>query len=76
LNATDVTVYSIAACIAIYRERFSKHVPIATDMYATIEVLLESVFSAQPMQRGYKDDNLARIKTARREPPVREDLSL
>jgi hypothetical protein len=76
LNATEVTVYSIAACRAVSRQRFSKHVPAAMNMYATMEVLLEAVFSAQSMQRGYKEDNLARIKTVGRELPLREDLSL
>jgi hypothetical protein len=35
----------------------SLNVPAATDKHATIEVLLETVFSIQSAQRGYKEDN-------------------
>jgi hypothetical protein len=34
-----------------------KHVPAATNTQATIELLLETVFSTRSMQRGYKEDN-------------------
>jgi hypothetical protein len=34
-----------------------KHVPTAMNMHATIELLLETVFCTQCVQRGYKEDN-------------------
>jgi hypothetical protein len=34
-----------------------KHFPAATDKHATIEVLLETVFSTMFVQRGYKEDS-------------------
>jgi hypothetical protein len=34
-----------------------KHIPTATNMHATIELLLEMVFSTRSMQRGCKEDN-------------------
>jgi hypothetical protein len=34
-----------------------KHVPAATDTYATIEILMEAVFYIRPVKRGYKADN-------------------
>jgi hypothetical protein len=37
-------------------KQFDKHVPTATDSHATIEELLETGFSAQSVQRGYKED--------------------
>jgi hypothetical protein len=43
---------------AVSRQRLSKDVPAATDTNETIEVLLETVFSALSVQRGYKTDNL------------------
>jgi hypothetical protein len=33
-----------------------KHVPAATDTHATIEVLLETVFSIRSVKRDYKED--------------------
>jgi hypothetical protein len=42
---------------AVSKERFGKHFPEATDTYATIEVLLERVFSTRSVQRGYKEDS-------------------
>jgi hypothetical protein len=41
----------------VSRHRFDKHVPATTDKHATIEVLLETVFSTQSVQMGYKEDN-------------------
>jgi hypothetical protein len=41
----------------ISTRQLGKHVPVATDMHATIEVLLEMVFSTWPVQRGYKEDD-------------------
>jgi hypothetical protein len=34
-----------------------KHFPAATNMHATIEVLLVTVFSIWSVQSGYKEDN-------------------
>jgi hypothetical protein len=39
--------------MAAAREQLGKHVPAAADTHATIEGLLEMVFSIQSMQRGY-----------------------
>jgi hypothetical protein len=41
----------------VSRQRLSKHVPASKYTLTTIEVLLETMFSARPMQRGYKEDN-------------------
>jgi hypothetical protein len=41
----------------ISRQLLGKHIPVATDMYATIEVLLETLFSIRSMLTGYKEDN-------------------
>jgi hypothetical protein len=38
------------------RQRLGKLVPAATDKRATIEILLETVFSTRPVQRGNKED--------------------
>jgi hypothetical protein len=38
-------------------QQISKHVPAATNMHTTIELLLETVFSARSMQSGYKEDS-------------------
>jgi hypothetical protein len=46
-----------AACRAVYRQRLGKHFHAATDMHATIEVLLETVFSIRSVQMGYKEEN-------------------
>jgi hypothetical protein len=40
----------------VSRQRLGKHVPAATDMHATIEVLLEMVLSTRSVQRSYKED--------------------
>jgi hypothetical protein len=37
----------------IARQWLGKHVPMVTNMQATIEVLLETIFSIQSMQSGY-----------------------
>jgi hypothetical protein len=42
---------------AVSRQRLSKHVPIATNRCATIDVLLKTMFSTRSMQRGYEEDN-------------------
>jgi hypothetical protein len=39
------------------RQRIGKHVPAAMNTYATIELLLETVFSTRSVQRGYNEDN-------------------
>jgi hypothetical protein len=41
----------------VSRQQLGKHVPVATDTHATIEVLFEAVFSTRSMQRGYKEEN-------------------
>jgi hypothetical protein len=38
-------------------ERISEHVPAATNMNTTIELLLEMLLSAQSVHCGYKGDN-------------------
>jgi hypothetical protein len=43
--------------IAVSRQRLGEHVPVETNTNATIEVLLEKVFSTRFVQRGYKEDN-------------------
>jgi hypothetical protein len=37
-------------------QQISKHVPAATNMHATLELLLEMVFSARFVQSGYKEE--------------------
>jgi hypothetical protein len=39
------------------RQRISKHVPAATNTHITIELLLETVFSARPVQSVYREGN-------------------
>jgi hypothetical protein len=41
----------------VSRQRFSKHVPMVTDTHATIEVLLEIMFSTQFVQKNCKEDS-------------------
>jgi hypothetical protein len=41
----------------ISRQLIDKHVPMATNTHATIQLLLEAVFSTHSMQRCYKEDN-------------------
>jgi hypothetical protein len=43
----------------VSRQWLGKHVPVATDMHAIREVLLEKVFSTWSVQRGYKEGNWA-----------------
>jgi hypothetical protein len=74
----------------ISRQRLGNHVPAATNTHATIEVLLETVFSTRYVQRDSKEDNWSnRISSVRvtvkkrdrrkeavgREPPFRKDLN-
>jgi hypothetical protein len=42
----------------VSRQRLGNYIPAATDTNATIEVLLETVFSTRSVERGYKEDNL------------------
>jgi hypothetical protein len=44
-------------------------------MQAAVEVLLEEVFSAWFVQRGYKEKNWKKNRSVRRELPFREDWS-
>jgi hypothetical protein len=46
----------------VSRQRLGKHVPGVTDTHATIEVLLETVFSTRSVQSGYKEDNWGNIR--------------
>jgi hypothetical protein len=58
--------HKISKCTrAISRQRLNKHVPMATDTHATIEVLLETVFYTWPVQRGYKRDNWSKTVLSR-----------
>jgi hypothetical protein len=41
----------------ISKQRIAEYVPAATTTHATIEVLLETVFSTWSVQRGDKEDN-------------------
>jgi hypothetical protein len=41
----------------VSRQRIGKHIPAATNIHSTLELLLETVFSTRFMQRGYKGDN-------------------
>jgi hypothetical protein len=50
ISGGTVITCSSESCIS--RQWFSEHVPMATDMHATTEELLEMVFPAQSMQRG------------------------
>jgi hypothetical protein len=43
----------------VSRQRLGKHVPAATDTHATIEVLLETVFSTRSVRRGYKEETVS-----------------
>jgi hypothetical protein len=47
------------------RQRLGKHVPAATNTHATIEVLLETVFSTRSVQRGYKEYSWSKTRHAR-----------
>jgi hypothetical protein len=42
--------------VTVARQQRSKHAPTATDMHATIEELLEGVFSVQSILRLYNKD--------------------
>jgi hypothetical protein len=41
----------------ISRQQLGKHITATTDTHATIEALLEMVFSTRSIQRGYNEDN-------------------
>jgi hypothetical protein len=41
----------------VSRQRLGEHVPAATETHVTIEILLETAFSTQSLQRSYKEDN-------------------
>jgi hypothetical protein len=41
----------------VFRQRIGKHVPAVINTHTTIELLLETVFSAQFVQSSYKEDN-------------------
>jgi hypothetical protein len=41
----------------VSRQRISKQVPAATSTHTTVELLLETAFSTQSVQSGYKEDN-------------------
>jgi hypothetical protein len=41
----------------VSKQRIGKHVPAATNMHATIVLLLETVFSTRSVQMGYDEDN-------------------
>jgi hypothetical protein len=43
--------------MAVSRKWIDKHVPTAMNMHATIELPLETMFSARSVRRGYKEDN-------------------
>jgi hypothetical protein len=49
----DMQIYTRALC----RERPGRHVSAATYVHATIEVLLETMFSTRFAQRGNKENN-------------------
>jgi hypothetical protein len=42
---------------SVSRLRIDKHVPAATNTHTTIELLLETVFSARSIQSGYTEEN-------------------
>jgi hypothetical protein len=41
----------------VSRQRIGRHVPAAMNTQTIIELLLETVFSIQSVQSGYKEDN-------------------
>jgi hypothetical protein len=56
LSPSDTFWDSTVACRVVSRQRHGKHVPAATDAHATIEVLLDTVFSIRSEQKVYKED--------------------
>jgi hypothetical protein len=53
-------------CTFVPRQRLGKHVPAETDKHATIEVLMETVFSIRLVQGGHKEESLCkRISSVR-----------
>jgi hypothetical protein len=43
----------------VSRQRIGKRVPAATNTHVILKLLLETVFSTRPIQRGYKEDNFS-----------------
>jgi hypothetical protein len=43
----------------ISKQRLGKYVPATTNIHATTEVLLQTVFPTRSVQMGYKEDNEA-----------------
>jgi hypothetical protein len=60
VNTNECTVTVHACCDIITwlfaRQRLSKHISTATDMYATMEELLEAMFSVQSMVKLCKEN--------------------
>jgi hypothetical protein len=40
----------------VFRQRIGKHVPAVKNTHLTIELLLETVFTARSVQRGYREE--------------------
>jgi hypothetical protein len=57
--------HNIVACRVVSRQRLGKHVPAETDTHATIEVLLETMFSTWSVQRSYNEDNWTKKRQTR-----------
>jgi hypothetical protein len=55
------------------RQPHGKHVHSATNMHATVEVLLETVLSARSVQWEYKEDNWGNRVSAIRESVKKKD---
>jgi hypothetical protein len=41
----------------LLRQQIGKHIPLAMNTHTTVELLLDTVFSTQSVQRGYEEDN-------------------
>jgi hypothetical protein len=68
----------------VSRQSLGKHVTVATDTHATVEVLVGTMFSTRSVPMSYKEENWGNQvssirecgrKRGGREPPFREDLS-
>jgi hypothetical protein len=57
-NTAVVTQFNTVACRDVSRQRLCKNFPATIDTHATIEVLLETVFSTRSVPRCYKRDGL------------------
>jgi hypothetical protein len=61
------------------RQRLGKHVLVATDKHAAIEVLLETVFRPRSVPRGYMEDNwgnrVSSVRESVRKRGIWKDLS-